>query len=147
VTFDNEGARQELAVDIARLLGDERNLVGLFRQTRVDAGTAIAQELTGIEKRLGKSHVEDGPLRGALRRASDLFARQELEEGVDFLCRSMRAWLADDVVTTNQTIRTILSALADQLEVTTASRMEFILLSVHTLEVSSRGELDENHRR
>jgi HEAT repeat protein/Na+/melibiose symporter-like transporter len=147
VAFDNEGARQELALAIARLLGDERNLVGLFRQTRTDAGTAIAQELTGIEKRLAKSHAEDGPLRHTLSRAADLFARQELEEGVALLSCSMRAWLADDVVTASQTTRTILSSLADQLDVATATRMEFILLSLHTLEISSRGELGENHRR
>ena len=48
----NEGARLELALSIARIIGDEHYFIQLVRQTRSDMGTAVAQALNTFKRRL-----------------------------------------------------------------------------------------------
>lgn len=50
----DETSRPELALALARLVGDEYYFVQLLRQTRTDMGTILAQAVTSVEKKLQK---------------------------------------------------------------------------------------------
>jgi MFS family permease len=50
--FENEGARLELALALARLVGAEHYFIQLVRQVRADPGTAIAVAVSNLRKEL-----------------------------------------------------------------------------------------------
>ena len=51
---DDETQRYELALALARLLGDEKYFVHLLRQTRTETGTALSQAVTALKKKMEK---------------------------------------------------------------------------------------------
>jgi HEAT repeat protein/MFS family permease len=136
--FDNLGARQELALAIARTMGDEQYYTNMLRRVRSDMGTAIAQELFGLAKSIGKDYDHDAPVRVALREAAQTFARQDIETGAVRFSHLLRLLLADDTLQMSQTNWSILEAFANRLDEYGAARIEFLLLSLNTLDIITK---------
>jgi HEAT repeat protein len=120
--FDNQGARLELALSLARMTGSEHQFVRLLRQARDDSGTTIAQELIHL------SH--EAPLNGldpaALRACIDAFAHEDLAAGKAQLVALLRA-LPNGATTSGK----LLHGCADGLE--RDGHTEYVLLALHVL--------------
>jgi hypothetical protein len=128
---DNEGARLELALDLARIVGHEHHLIRLLRQTRQDDATAIAQAITALKRRLD---LDDPELDRSMAGCADTFARGDLAGGVALLVRLM-SLLPPEAYSPSQ--RAMLDECAARLEAFKATRIEYILLALHTLEVAT----------
>ncbi len=76
---ENEGARMELALAIARIDGDEERFVRLLRGMRTDRATTAAQTLMTIKRRFGKRLPAE--LATRLSACADLFARDHMDDG------------------------------------------------------------------
>jgi MFS family permease len=131
----NEGARMELALSLARMMGEEHHFIRLLRQVRSDPGTAAAQEITQLRNRL--SHSVSQPMRAALSTCSDNFARDALAEGAASLVEMIRA-LPPSAYYDELALR-MLRACAEGLETFGADRREYLIVALHVLHVGVRG--------
>ena len=67
-TMDNPGARMELALALARLVGNDYLFTRLLRQMRSDPGTTAAQTLSHLQRaHPGQARQEEAEVRGAAR--------------------------------------------------------------------------------
>ncbi len=80
---ENKGARLELALTLARIIGSEHNFVALLRQVRSDPGTATAQALAIYRKRNGKKLSKTAL--AELLACEEALARAEIEHGCRLL--------------------------------------------------------------
>ncbi|WP_420580939.1 HEAT repeat domain-containing protein [Reichenbachiella sp.] len=130
-TFENEGARMELALSLARLAGDEGHFIQLLRQARQDTGTATAQALTTIKRKISKERAGN-ELLNTLDGCIDALARNDLEQGATLLSRLICLLPPENF---EACAATILQACAERLGETEATRLEYLLLALHALEV------------
>jgi hypothetical protein len=131
-TVHNAGARRELALSLARIIGNEQNFINLLRQVRGDMGTTISQNVTTLARKAGKKYPDKHELHSVLQACADTFARQQVGEGVTLLSKVIRLWPETAVHTPTHLI---LQACADQLDDLGATREEYVLLALHTLAV------------
>ncbi|MEM7116274.1 MAG: MFS transporter [Chloroflexota bacterium] len=127
-TVQNSGARRELALSLARIIGNEQRFITLLRESKTDAGTAFAQAVVALEKRLSKD--QDAVLSNRLHESSDAYARQQLEEGNRLLGQAIEHWL-DNV--RDEPFVAILKASAVKLRAANEPDEVYTLLALHTL--------------
>lgn len=122
VNTENEGARLELALALARIVGDEQHFIRLLRHMRQDAGTAAAQAITALKRRLYDvdTHLLD--------RCAEAFARDDFAAGVAFLREVIAALPPEEH---RPAARVMLEACAAHM----ADHRECLLLALHALEV------------
>jgi hypothetical protein len=128
---NNQGARFELALSIARMIGDEGSFVDLLQQSRTEIGrgTALAQKANTVRKTLqtwlSPEHNE------ALAQTGEALARENLQSGAALLSK-----LICELPLTGQSehLIQILQASATQLGYTERTRVEFIMLALHVLQ-------------
>lgn len=124
--IENKGARREMALSIARMVGDEGWFVHLVRQSRTDPGTTLALGLGGVQKKLVRGSQAGLCIDGA----SDTLARQDLERGAQLLAEGARLIVADKAAT--PAVR-VLAECARRLDEFGATRMEYLLLAVYAM--------------
>jgi MFS family permease len=127
--MENEGARMELALAIARIIGGEQRFIRLLRQLRQDAGTAASQALIAWKRKLDKS--VDTALKERIDECAHQFARGKLDEGAALLSGIITTTSSD---TDDSTRLKALTECADRLEALKAARIEYLLLALHTLQ-------------
>lgn len=129
-TADDESTRMELALAVARTVGDEHYFIQLLRQTRGETGTALAQALVGVRRKLSRMIGEGAPALAALDDGSDRLARQDLVGGATQLQllieRLPMERLPDGA-------GLVLRGCRSQLSVWAAARLEYFLLVLHAL--------------
>jgi hypothetical protein len=131
--MQNPGARLELALSLARIIGSEHVFVGLLRQMRMDQDTTTAQALGNFRRHiervriLSRDHVKE------LAASGDAFGRGQREEGIRLMVRSLRAIPPG---ATTSAGANILRESLNQLEASGTEHMEYLLLTLHVLEVS-----------
>ncbi|MBI1297411.1 MFS transporter [bacterium] len=130
---NNEGARMELALTLARIVGDEHHFIQLLRSVRADAGTAIAQEINNLKRKLTRDDGKGGPLIARCNECADLFARAALDEGAHCLSRLLTALPLDSYELAS---RQILQECAARLDEFGEHHREYIILTLHTLLVT-----------
>ncbi|MCL4265668.1 MAG: MFS transporter [Anaerolineae bacterium] len=129
-----EPARLELALALARLTGEEYTFIQLLRQSRHDRGTALAQAITGLEKKWRKGgDTAVSPTLTLLTQSAAACSIGNLDEGLTLLCRFLRSGLPDNLLPFQMLI---LQECARHLENAGASRPEYALLALHLLAVS-----------
>jgi hypothetical protein len=133
-TFENEGARLELALSLARLVGNEGGFIRLVREARADPGTVTARALTAFKKKTRKE-AAGKHLEPALDRCAETLARGDLSEGARLL-GDLSEQLPPEKF--DETCLTILHDCADKLKIFEARRLEYILLTLHTMEIGWR---------
>jgi HEAT repeat protein/Na+/melibiose symporter-like transporter len=131
----NEGARMELALSLARIVGDERAFIRLFRQVNADTGMAVSRAVSGLRKRWRKKLAGDDEFVRLLTTCAATWGRDDLEAGSRLL-----AQIADMVGDRlpGSVAGTILGTCSVQLREHGARRPEYVLLAVHTLNVAWR---------
>jgi hypothetical protein len=125
---ENKGARLELALTLARIIGEEHNFVSLLRQVRADTGTATAQALAAYRKRNEKKIGKE--VAGQLLVCEDALARGEIDHG----CLLLGQLIPELPLESMGGARAmILQECGAQLAASGAEHTEYILLAIHAL--------------
>ena len=131
-TTQNEGARLELALSVARLVGDEGHFIQLVRETRQDLSTGASQAATALKRKIPKDQPNYDQLLILIDACANSLAHDDFEQGAAFL---------DDVIQQLSTERlkesglVILRACSKGLAESKATRQEYLLLILHILNV------------
>ena len=126
----NSGARTELALSIARILGEEGHFIELLRHARQDLGTAAAQELAKMQRRWARRN--DVKLTQEFRSAANAFAHEDLSSGAAHLAQ-IASLVCDQVA--DDSGKLVLAMCATHLAEYGAEHPEYILLTLHTLAI------------
>jgi MFS family permease len=129
-TVENEGARMELALALARIAGNEQQFIRLWRDIRSDAGTTAAQEVFALGRKFASLRSEKPEFDTLILTATDYCGHDDLAHGLHYLA-DIIAMLPEDA--TSAEARTILEECAAQLRVHGASRIEYLVLAFDLL--------------
>ena len=121
-TFEVEGARLELALSLARMIGSEHHFVRLLRQVRDDFGTAIAQELLHLKNLAPLTSADPALLKDCI----NTFAHEDRDAGITLLIPLLRS-LPDSGSVESRLLR----GCADGLEAN--GYLEYVILALHVL--------------
>ncbi|MBI3941757.1 MAG: MFS transporter [Chloroflexi bacterium] len=127
---ENRGSRNEVALALARMIGNEHYFVTLWKQTRTEPGTAFSLAVTDIKRKLTPQTQANSDLLRALDASALAFARGNVEMGIRQL-REGIILLAPDNIPGPAGL--ILSECASRLDEWGAGRIEYLLLCLHTL--------------
>lgn len=131
-------ARQELALGLARLLGDEQYFIELWRHTHAETGTGLAQALSALQRPLHRAHVlhtDEGDLRPQWVACAEAFARGHLDEGALQLQALLAHMPLEGFTPVGQTVLRVCAARLGEFR---AERLEYILLALHALHEARR---------
>jgi HEAT repeat protein/Na+/melibiose symporter-like transporter len=134
-SFENEGARMELALSLARMVGHEGHFIRLVREARADFGTTTAQAVTALKKKVGRDFSQQDELLALLTECADALARNELSRGALLLTRLIQQLPAEKF---DEASWLILQECARCLAEFEAERREYLLLALHTMDVDWR---------
>ncbi|MCB0230406.1 MAG: HEAT repeat domain-containing protein, partial [Anaerolineae bacterium] len=129
-TARNRTARAELALAAARIVGDEAHFIQMLRQARREPGTALAQAMIALRKRVEQMEGVDGELLDRFDACALALARNQLNEGVACLTEITHALIP---LTPVEYQRGILVHCAEGMEIHGTERIEFPVLTLHTL--------------
>jgi MFS family permease len=127
---ENEGARLELALTLARLVGDEHSFVQLLREVRDDPATALARAVESVKRSLAAVLEPQEDVDRLLTTAANTFARDDLTGGVALLVRVLHQV---PVGAFDDPRPLILTTCTNELSCSGAARLEYVLLALHTL--------------
>ena len=133
----NPGARMEVGLSLARLVGEESDFIQLLHQTRAatGTGTALAQNINTLRKKTAKKHLARD-LNDHFLEAGDAFARDEFDRGVVELSQIVAAILENNLASTEELI---LRTCADRFVESDEDLIAYILLALHTLDAVWEG--------
>ncbi len=112
----NPGARLELALALARTIGDESPFIRLARRVQADPGTVSAQALTSMRAQMGlkrRGGSASEAVQAAYGACTDALAQDELDLGAHRLSTLIRA-LPDEQIPAE--VQQVLSACANVME-------------------------------
>jgi MFS family permease len=130
----NPGARRELALDVARILGEEGHFIKLWRGFRRNVGLAAAQSIDRSQRQLSRRSGKREPVRG-LEQACQSFHNEDLEAGVLHLAHSLEGLLAQGQ---DETTAMVLRSTAERLHKAGPADEANLLLALHALHIVSR---------
>jgi HEAT repeat protein len=132
-TIQNPGARLEVALSLARIVGGEHHFITLLRQMRDDPDTATAQALSSFRRRIERARIVAREHVLELTAATDAFGHGRRDEGIRLLVQGVRAIPpgAFDL----PGARVLAECLA-RLDESGSAHVEYLLLTLHVLEVS-----------
>lgn len=130
----DEEARLELALALARIVGDERFFIQLWRSTRSETGTALAQTVEALKKRWGRWQTAGTDERAAttalLTACATAFAGNDLAAGVT----QLRTFLETAPLDTCEYISMLICQdCATHLAEFNDTRQEYVILALHAL--------------
>lgn len=123
---ENKGARMDLALSLARIIGDERQFIRTLRQMRQDPGTTTAQALENAKRKLDS-------MDSLFDECIDLWAHGNLKDGAIALAGILRQ-LPDESIKTIQ-LQT-LERCATQLQRHGHLRIEYLILALDILDTA-----------
>ncbi|MFA5865295.1 MAG: MFS transporter [Phycisphaerae bacterium] len=120
----------ELALALARIVGREGYYIQLWRATRKELGTAVAQTLIHFEKEFSGAKKVHGEIITLTRDCAARFAQNELVQAVALLSVLVRKIPTESL---SEPSVLILRECAERLTESGPSRCEYVLLALHTL--------------
>lgn len=132
-SIDNDAARIEVALAIARVLGDEHRFIRLLRNLRQDSGTTAAQVIAAWQRKVGKTFHPD--LDALVRECGNRFASDQFDEAAELLSQALEQLPrpSDDTVSGK-----ILDKCAEHLRKPGVPRFEYLLLTLFTLQIITK---------
>ncbi|MBN2377679.1 MAG: MFS transporter [Sedimentisphaerales bacterium] len=127
-SLENNSLRSEMALALARIIGNEPHYISLWRQLKNDHDTATAMIILSLKSGLTNLNVNTVELKTMADNASAAFAHGHAEEGA-FLLADLVA--AISLTATSKPVAIILSECATRLKEFGAKRDEYILLALH----------------
>ncbi len=128
-SLEDDMLRSELALALGRIVGDERHYISIWRQLKNDFETSTAKAILTLKNDLSNFGADGTELKNLADRACSAFARGDTENGVCLLADLVRAIAA---VSKNQANVAILYECAKQLPKLGQTRIEYILLALHS---------------
>ncbi len=128
-TTKSEIVRKEMALALARLIGNENAYIQLLRQVRQDPGTTLSQATMALRKKLEALHPEEEAL-DLVDRCAGYFARGDLEQGVMWLVALIGILPQDQIP---EPYRPILGTCVAQTKSLRSSQLEYPILVLHLL--------------
>ncbi|MEZ4862599.1 MAG: MFS transporter [Caldilineaceae bacterium] len=128
----NDKARLELALSLARLLGDEHHFVHLVRDMRNDRGTTVAQALSAFKRKLARTAKRDQEEAPDVDEALNAFAHDDFPGGIMAFVELIDHLPAEHL---SETGKQILSECAARLSESGETHLEYLLLALHVLHV------------
>lgn len=130
---EDEETRLEIALALARIIGDEHFFIQLWRSTRSEAGTALSQTMDALKKkwaRWNKPGSDDQEATTLLAACALAFAGNDLADGAT----KLRAFLEAAPLDTCEYINTLVcQECATRLEEFGETRQEYLILALHAL--------------
>jgi MFS family permease len=125
--------QMEVALALARIVGDEHGFIQLLRQMRGEAGTAMSQNVTALKKKLGECRVDgEVDLPAMLNRCAETLAQQDMEQGAA-LIGSIACLLPTEAL--SDACAEILQNCTERLAEFGAERLEYVILALHVMQV------------
>ena len=121
--------QMELALALARIVGDEQHFIQLLRQTDTEIGTATSQAAFALKKKLDDYQSKSGDLLELIDACADTLARQDLEHGIP-LIRQVVLQLPTEGM--SEACRSILEDCAEGMAEFGTTRTEYVILALHT---------------
>ncbi|MBN1977832.1 MAG: MFS transporter [Anaerolineae bacterium] len=132
-TCQSSDAQMEVALALARIVGDEHGFIQLLRQIRGEAGTAMSQNVTALKKKLGECRIDgEADLPAMLSRCAETLAQQDMEQGAALLGSIARLLPTEDL---SDACAEILQDCAGRLAEFGAERLEYVILALHVMQV------------
>ncbi len=136
-TTTNPKARIELALALARLIGNEHRFIQLVRAARADLGTGVAQALTAVKKKFERTAAKTDENRTLFDECVTAFARDQIADGITALVALLPIFPEEHF---DETSRRILAECALRLAEFTEihaeeAHVEYLLLALHVLDV------------
>lgn len=125
----SRSSRREMALAVARLVGDENNFVTLLYQCDQEAGTALAQALLALRKRLDKGSAESS----ALEHCAKTLARHEVAAGIDDLAELLQMLPSEQQA---PHVAAIVQEATRRMRQYGIERLEYPILALHALTVA-----------
>jgi HEAT repeat protein len=129
-------ARQELALALARLVGDENHFILLVRSLKDDPGTAFSQELLALRKKWAAAD-DAGEIQQAFDNCLEAFSRQDLGTGSRELAVLIQAAPYEHY---DPTAQLILAACQGQMLLQQPIRLEYPALALFALNLGWHGQ-------
>jgi len=126
-----ETLRGEIGLALARIAGDERYYMQQWRSLHANPSTAAAQAVLALQKQA--KQMGCGSLTSLAGVCAENFAQGDLPGGTSLLKDMIYQLLKVDM---DQTLACILDECASSLAEFGSKRLEFILLSLHTLNIA-----------
>jgi hypothetical protein len=128
--------RQEAAIAIAMLAGDEGEYVSLWRRLRGDYATGAAQAIWELKRPLEKARFGKAATAG-IEEAAGAFASGDLVRGGTVLCSILD--IAKGACT-KSVHKDILAHCSTQIAESKSEKKEYVLLAIHTLKTMLNGK-------
>lgn len=126
----DETMRMELALALARMVGEESTFIRLYRQIRSQPGTAAAQAISQIKRKLLHAPAEFAALHRELDHCADIFANENLDKGAVELGAALQR---TPIQSFGENVAPIFTECIEQLIRSGAARLEYLLLVLHLL--------------
>lgn len=129
---EDEATRMELALALARILSQEHRFIQLWRSLRSTGGTAIAQAVTALEKKLRPSMPNRQAVRIALAACAEALARNDFSGGVVGLVDALQALVLAERA---DPAAAILHECSRQMAIHGDARRDYLLLALAALDM------------
>jgi hypothetical protein len=136
-TSKDSNARSELALALARIVGDEQHYIRLLRETNAEVGTGASQAISDLKEKLEDHPLESRNLLELMDECADTLARQDLEQGVPLMSQVI---LQLPVEQASEACRLILQDCAERLDEFGTTRIDYIVLALHTAKTALERE-------
>jgi MFS family permease len=128
---DDEEARTEFALALARLVGEEHPFIQLQRRAATEPGTAFSQAVTASRGKLARSGHSNPEAERTLDRAAELLAQEDLPLGIDLLCQAIRQLPAEQAA---GPCGSLIQDSISHLEHDGPQRIEYAVLALHAFD-------------
>lgn len=127
---DDLDARQEIALSLARIVGDEKQFIQLLRTEQQEFGTALSRSLSAFRRKVSPMPPEADAALPLIEATAEILARQDLERGLPLLAEIIRALPRGHF---DPACQRILDECGSQLQQAGSGRMEYPALALHVL--------------
>jgi MFS family permease len=140
-SLEDEMLRYEMTLALARILGDERRFITLWRQLKTDFATNTAIAILDVKNEWLAVFSNDSKTGHLVEAASSAFAQNEIAEGSKLVALFLRS--ISKKITQQDVLVTVISECAQQLEDAGSQRKEYLLLALHAAEAAAKYLSDE----
>lgn len=126
-----EKLRDEVALAVARMVGEDKHYVRLWRAARADFGTSCSEAVVVLRKKITASPLANPETLALMEACMQSLASHDLKKGADLLCRLIGKCCMSEVF--HGITRRVLKECVERLSEFQEARREYIILSLNTL--------------
>jgi len=141
-SLTDEMLKNEMALALARIVGDESRYIYLWRRLRFDFCTATGQQMLVIRKEMAAIEQAHPEIAALAESAALDFAKEDIQNGLKLMIELIRALPYES----QNPVSSILSHCCGVLQSQGESRNEYILLALYCLEAAVKN-VDESSIR